>query len=387
MLILTLNAGSSSIKYKVFTIKDRLALPLFQGLIEGIGEESGFFTHNDEKITASFNNHQQAFTALEEKLHTSLPEERIVGIGHRVVHGGPHFTKPTLLTPEVVKELDRLSSLAPLHNPVNLLGIQYTQHAFKDAIQVAVFDTSFHRSLPDYARTYPLPQAILCQYPIERYGFHGINHEWVAQEAALFLQKPLSQSHFISLHLGNGASACLVRNGKSHDTSMGFTPLPGLMMGTRCGDIDPAIIFYLEREGLSGAEIEVLLNKKSGLKGIAGFNDMREVLSLAEKKEPQAQLAIAMYCYSIQKTIGAYWSQCPQLDALIFTGGVGENAALIREKIVLPLAHMGFLLNKEKNLEKNTASCYSIAKSQSFPILVIKGNEEQMMANAVLTLL
>jgi acetate kinase len=371
MNILTINAGSSSIKYKVFNAKMEVML---SGLLSGIGEDK-----------SEFKNHEVAFDALVQILETNLKDHPINGVGHRVVHGGNIFFKPTLITPEVLKKIKELANLAPIHNPVNALGIEFSLKHYPKAVQVAVFDTGFHHQMPEKARLYAINQAVTEKYDIRRYGFHGINHEYVAIQAAAYLNKPLSACNFISLHLGNGASSCLIKNGKSADTSMGMTPLAGLVMGSRCGDIDPAIPLYLLNQNFSAQEIDSLLNKDSGFVGIAQENDMRKLLLRAEAQDLKAKLAIDMYVYSIQKIIGAYLSQLPNLDALIFTAGIGENSATIRQKIMEPLQHLGFYLQQEKNLQKSDKSCWDISKNGK-PILVIHGDEELMIAKDVIDL-
>ncbi len=389
MNLLILNAGSSSIKYKVIqTVNNKQEL-LFSGLIEGIGEDSGFWHHTDQSKKSnpqSFKNHQQAFRALGLKLKEILKNHPLQGVGHRVVHGGNYYYEPTVINAEVLENIHKLAQLAPIHNPINALGIEFALEQFPHTVQVAVFDSGFHHTLPSHASQYAIDTAVATRYQIKRYGFHGINHEFVARTAAHYLNKPLEKCNFISLHLGNGASACLIKEGKSVDTSMGMTPLAGLVMGTRCGDIDPAIVFYLQQQGMSVQEVDTLLNKKSGLKGLAGDNDMRQLLTRAAINDQQAQLAIDIYVYAIQKIIGAYYSQLPQLDALIFTGGVGENAALIREKVIQPLAHLGFTMNSNLNSKRFAQSCINVSMN-SLALFIIQGDEEALIAQQLLAIL
>lgn len=378
MNILTINAGSSSIKYQLFLCQQAQFEVLVSGLIEGISEPSGHWRHHGEQKESQsvcFADHKAAFEALSDKLNSLS----IDAVGHRVVHGGYEFSQASMITEEVLATIESLSSLAPIHNPINAQGIHFAIKAFPKALQVAVFDTGFHQTMPEKAYRYPVNQAIADKFAIRRYGFHGINHEFVAIEAAKYLQKPLSSCHFISLHLGNGASACLIKNGRSVDTSMGLTPLAGLMMGTRCGDIDPSIPGYLQEQGLSLAEVDKLLNKKSGFIGIAGQNDMRQLLKAAQANDERAILAIDMYVYRIQQYLGAYLSQTPNLDALIFTGGVGENAKDIRLKILSALTHMGFYIDNGLNQQTKDDTVSAISNS-GIPILVIKGNEELLIA-------
>lgn len=384
MNILTINAGSSSIKYKLFQSKDHQLTPVINGLIENIGGKQGQWHHQEDikkTVPHTFKNHQQAFEALADK----LKDQEIKGVGHRVVHGGEIYYQPTLIDDKVLATIKSLSILAPIHNPINAEGIEFARRYFKNAYQVAVFDSGFHHSMPEAAYTYAIDHQTAKDFAIRRYGFHGINHEYVAHQAALHLGKPLEQCQLISLHLGNGASACLIKNGHSQDTSMGLTPLAGLIMGTRCGDIDPAIPLFLQEQGMSLKEVDELLNKKSGLMGIAGDNDMRHLCQRAENADKEAILAIAMYVYAVQKMIGSYFSQTPALDALIFTGGVGENAAIIRKQIIAPLQHLGLAIDQDKNTSSDFGHCENIA-SMDLPVLVIKGNEEIFIAEQVVKL-
>lgn len=384
--ILTVNAGSSSIKYKAYAMdKDQQNL-LLSGLIEGIGENQSAWHHQTSgpKVSTQqqFKSHEEAFRALAEQLKIDLHNQHIDGIGHRVVHGGELYYKPTIITKKVLQDIEALSMLAPIHNPVNAEGIRFAMAHYPKAVHVAIFDSGFHHTMPEWVKNYAIHKETADRFQIRRYGFHGINHEYVATVAADFLDKPLSDCQFISLHLGNGASACLIKSGRSADTSMGLTPLPGLVMGTRCGDIDPAIVIYLQERGLSRSEVDQLLNKQSGLKGIANDNDMRHLIQRAENNDKAAQLAIEMYVYAIQKMIGAYYSQLPKLDALIFTGGIGENASLIREKVITPLKHLQLELNQEKNRKPLDQACVNISK-KGIPILVISGDEEALIAQKV----
>lgn len=389
MNILTINAGSSSIKYKVYQKVNAELIPLMAGLIEGIGESKGAWHHQyqDNKVTGpgQFDNHEAAFRALGETLKEELKDSPIQGIGHRVVHGGIDYYQPTIITAKVLEQIIALSVLAPIHNPINALGIEFAIEHFPKALQVAIFDTGFHHTMPAQASTYAIEATVAKQLQIKRYGFHGINHEYVAIQAAKHLNKPLSECNLISLHLGNGASSCLIKEGLSFDTSMGMTPLAGLVMGTRCGDIDPAIVLYLQQQGMSPEEVDILLNKQSGLKGIAKENDMRKLIQRASRADEKAILAIDIYVYAIQKSIAAFYGQLPRFDALIFTGGVGENASLIRENTITPLQHLGLEIDLEKNRLQSGEKCRNIAKLQR-PILVIRGDEEAMIAEKVAAL-
>lgn len=389
MRILTINAGSSSIKYKVFHTVNNALQPFIAGLIDGIGEAHGQWRHEATQLTCTqhtFASHQHAFEALSHELQQTLQGGTLDAVGHRIVHGGNTYWKPTRITPEVLKTIQEIAYLAPLHNPVNALGVEYAQHYFPDTQHVALFDSGFHHTLPEFVHTYAIDQEIAKKYQVRRYGFHGINHEYVAEQAATWLDKPLSECNFISLHLGNGASACLIQQGQSVDTTMGMTPLAGLIMGTRCGDIDPAIPLYLQRQGLSLQEVDELLNKRSGLLGIGQDNDMRRLMARSDAGDTAAALAIQMFVHSIQKTIGAYYSQTPQLHGVIFTGGIGENAPLIRESILDGLAHFHCRLDTEKNLLSARPTVHNIA-ANGIPLFVIQGDEERFIASKVNRLL
>lgn len=387
--ILTINAGSSSIKYKVFEWQGGENQLILSGLIEGIGESLGSWSHQfhltdreKSKKQQIFANHQQAFDILAVLLKKELMCHPIQGVGHRVVHGGNLYFKPTRIDSEVLKNIQALSKLAPLHNPINAIGIECALKHFPDAVQLAIFDTGFHHSMPDFVSSYAIEKELAEREQIRRYGFHGINHEYVSIQAAKFLKKELQDCNFISLHLGNGASACLVKDGRSFDTSMGMTPLAGLIMGTRCGDIDPAIVIYLLRQGLAVDEVDALLNKRSGLKGMAQENDMRHLLARVEDGDKNAELALDMYVYAVQKIIGAYLSQISQLDALIFTGGIGENAAVVRQRIIDSLSHFGFELDEGVNAGSSKEACKVISRAGK-RILVISGDEELSIAEKV----
>jgi acetate kinase len=305
----------------------------------------------------------------------------LFGIGHRVVHGGEAFHRPTLINEEVIATIRRLSPLAPLHNPANLIGIEAALEQAPRVPQVAVFDTAFHQSIPVHAFRYALPKELYDRYYIRRYGFHGTSHYYVAKQAAKYLKHPLDSLNLITLHLGNGASAAAIENGSSVDTSMGMTPLEGLIMGTRSGDIDPAIVFYLGREtGKSRDEVESLLNKASGLRGICGVNDMREIMQRSKTGDDLARLAIDMYCYRIKKYIGAYCAVLGRVDALVFTGGVGENAAGIRAGACRGLAQLGIEVDQTRNLRVSNKICEIQSSNSSIKILVIGTNEELEIA-------
>ena len=391
MKILVINSGSSSIKYRLFDMTDKTVWAT--GVMEQIGETESRITHHTrnsqgemEEIVNSepVADHQAGFQLIGAALNESgalRDTQELSGIGHRVVHGGEEFKQPTLINKKVIDTIRRLSPLAPLHNPANLLGIEVAMQSAPQVPQVAVFDTAFHQSIPAHAFRYAIPQDLYEAHHVRRYGFHGTSHHYVAKQTADLMDRPLNTLNLITLHLGNGASAAAVKGGKSIDTSMGMTPLEGLIMGTRCGDIDPAIIFYLKRKtGLARDAVESILNQESGLKGICGVNDMRQIEELAQSGNSQAQLAIEMVCYRIKKYIGAYYAVLGRLDALVFTAGIGEKSPLIRAGACRGLSHLGIEIDPEKNNRKSKTA-FEIQKGGStVKILVIPTNEEREIA-------
>jgi len=366
MSILVINAGSSSIKYSLYA-KETLQ-PIDHGLIEEI------------------TNHHDAFEVMRKELYKhNIDITKIDAIGHRVVHGGDRFNAPTLIDDELIKVIESLTPLAPLHNPANLEGIYAARAIAPDVEQFAVFDTAFHQTMPEYAYRYPLPNSLYESYHVRRYGFHGISHNYIAAQAAQVLRKPLESLNLITFHIGNGVSACAIQEGVSIDTTMGMTPLDGLMMGSRCGSIDPGIITYLMREAdMSGKEIDTLMNKQSGLVGIAGTNDMRTVVNAADEGDRQAQLAIDMYAYRLKKQLGAYMAVMPRIDAVVFTGGIGEHSARIIAMTCSGLEHLGIVLDEAKNSVHETRIHRD---SSPVALLVIPTNEELQIALEVKALL
>jgi acetate kinase len=336
MKILVLNSGSSSIKYKLF---DKQTL---NELKSGIKEEVKDHKEGIDRI----------LNKLQEEHLIDDPKD-IFCVGHRVVHGGDFFDSATLIDEAVIEKIEILCELAPLHNPANLEGIKAVKNILPNTPQIAVFDTAFHQTIPECASFYPLPYEYYEKYHIRKYGFHGTSHQFVASQAAKQLGKQLDQCNLITLHLGNGASACAIKNGRSIDTSMGFTPLEGLMMGTRCGDIDGSLVFYLEEKlGCSRDEINTILNKKSGFKGLCGTSDLREVLKLIEKGDSHAKLALDIFIYRIKKYIGSYLMILENVDAIVLTGGIGEHSQLVREEIYsstdkFDLVHLTIATNEE----------------------------------------
>jgi len=383
--ILVLNSGSSSIKCQYFIDQKSIAT----ALIERIGEEVSHskICYNGKVFTYKdpVSNHQQAFDTLFSLLkesHALSSIDDLNAIGHRVVHGGSDFSEPALITKEVIENIRSLIPLAPLHNPANLQAIEIIAKAHPDLSQVAVFDTAFHQTMPEHAALYPIPYELYQESNIRRYGFHGTSHAYVAKEAAKMMGKDLNRLNLITLHLGNGASATAIRSGKSIDTSMGLTPLEGLMMGTRCGDIDPAIIPFLSHtHKMSIESIDKMLNKESGLKGICGTNDMREVITQTEENDPLSLLALEMYTHRIKKYIGAYTVLLESLDAVIFTGGIGEHAKKVREMVCEGLeASIGLKLDSEKNQRSETENRAIHERKSKIKLFVIPTNEELEIA-------
>ncbi len=358
MAILVLNAGSSSLKYALFNIE-----------LDCIAK------HNIEEIDNFHEAFKEMFVHVKELLEDGYTLSCIV---HRVVHGGEYFNKATIIDEKVIKKIASLSALAPLHNPANLKGIMMAQNFEPTIEHIAVFDTAFHQSMPQKAYTYPIDNSLSKALHVRRYGFHGTSHKYIASQTSKLLNIELNLLNIISFHIGNGVSACAINEGKSIDTSMGMTPLEGLMMGTRSGSIDTAIVFYLMREHAMSAEaVEKMLNSKSGLLGMCAKSDVREVLVMADKGDDKAMLAIDMYVYRLKKQLGAYMAILPKLDAIVFTGGVGENSAYIRKKVCENLAHMGIVLDEEKNAH----SAKEIHKEKSHvKLCVIKTDEEFQMA-------
>lgn len=382
--IMSINAGSSSLKFQLFGMPEEELL--VKGLFERIGleEEMGFsYSMKDEKVktTIKGKTHEDAINfllhfLLDRKILTSLQE--LAGVGHRVAHGGEDFKKSSLVDLEALKKIKDLGKLAPLHNPVNVVGIEALQKELPDCPQVAVFDTSYHQTMEAKNYVYPLPYRFYEEDSVRRYGFHGTSHQFVASEAASFLGKPLESLKIVSCHLGNGASICGIKDGKSVITSMGFTPLAGLMMGTRCGDIDPSIIPFLQKEkNLSADDMDKLMNGESGFKGITEFSsDTRDIISEAENGNERAQLALDMFTGRVKQTIGAYAAELDGLDVLIFTAGIGENSAIIRERICENMTFFGIQLDGSQNQQGSMRISTDASKVE---VLVVETNEELMI--------
>jgi acetate kinase len=437
MRILVINSGSSSIKFRLYDMEhERL---LVSGLLERIGETDGnsvFHAHTatgdvEHQESSPIADHaaglKQIFAFLQGSgaeywiasgskktgsiKHSSLKKgslkkaslkqaslkqasiksgslESLSAIGHRVVHGGETFQTPTRIDDDVIKAIQDMLPLAPLHNPANLTGILEARRLCPEIPQVAVFDTAFFHSLPPHAYRYALPDEFYQQHQVRRYGFHGTSHQHVARQAADYFQQPINTLRLITLHLGNGASAAAIHNGICIDTSMGMTPLEGLIMGTRCGDLDPSVHFYLARTlGMTLDEIETLLNHDSGMKGLCGVSDMREVHRLADQGDERARLAIEMYCYRISKYIGAYTIALGGLDALVFTGGVGENDPRIRQSICEKLSALGVALNHNRNQMDANETFEISAENSNLRVLIAPANEELEIARQTASLI
>ena len=385
MKILVLNSGSSSLKFQLFEIKEKEDV-LIKGIADGIGLKDSFILYEIKnkikRIKKKIKNHREA---LKDVLDIILAEDiinsfnEIKAIGHRAVHGGEDFKEPVIVNDKVMKKIDELSSLAPLHNPANLIGMKVCKELLSKIKQVAVFDTGFHSSMHEKAFIYGIPYTYYKKYGIRRYGFHGTSHHYVSKKAAEILNKDYKKLKIISCHLGNGSSIAAVMNGKSIDTSMGFTPLEGIVMGTRSGDIDPAIIpFLMKKEKLSVKEIDDMLNKKSGLFGISGISpDVRVLWSSEKKGNKKAGLALDILGYRIAKYIGAYIAAMNGVDAIVFTAGIGENAFYIRERVLKHFEYLGLKINKTRN--KNNETIIS-ADNSKIKAMVIPTNEELQIA-------
>lgn len=392
MRVIVVNSGSSSIKYEVFALDD--CSTLVDGLLERIGTRNARFKrrwltdsgHWEEmEETRPIADHHEGFRFLLDAA-VRYPTTRVApgaffGFGHRVVHGGEVFHEPVIVDDEVVRRIKDLIPLAPLHNPANVAAIEALRLIRPDVPNVAVFDTAFHQSMPPKAFRYALPHELYREHHVRRYGFHGTSHRYVAGEAARYLGLPEDYANLITLHLGNGASATAVQGGRSIDTSMGLTPLEGLIMGTRCGDLDPAVHFYISRKtGRSFEELEAMMNKESGLKGICGTNDMREIQRRSADGDARAQLAFEMFCYRIRKYIGSYSAALGRVDAIVFTGGIGENSAPVRRECCDGLTNLGVVLDHRRN-EEDWSGLHEIQREDSpVKILVIPTDEEREIA-------
>lgn len=399
--ILVINCGSSSVKFSL--IKPDSGKSILSGIAERLYSEQAEIKIKHEPIDgdktvdvhklATPYNHIKSLEVLVDKLKLLSLVQDITAIGHRIVHGGDLYAEPTLIDEQVKKTIDSLAKLAPLHNPANLMGINACQNAFGDLPQVAVFDTAFHQSMPQKAFMYGVPNALYKDHGIRRYGFHGTSHYFVAKSAAKHLAKPLNECHFITAHLGNGCSVAAIKNGKSVDTSMGMTPLEGVMMGTRSGDIDAGVIFHLVNQlGYTIDDVERTLIKESGLLGVSQYsNDCRSLEEAMNNPQhphcKQAALAMNIFCYKIAKYIASYSACLSQLDGLIFTGGIGENSPWVRHNIVKQLSLLNFALCEEKNEKVFAGASGNIAAQNSRACWVINTNEEWVIAEQTQQLL
>jgi acetate kinase len=388
--ILVLNSGSSSVKYQLLDMRDSSRLAV--GLVERIGEETSRLVHSPlagdgsgkREHTGPIADHEAALKAVAEELARDglgLDSPELAAIGHRVVHGGLEFSAPTVITDEVMAEIERLVPVAPLHNPANITGIRTAQALRPDLPQVAVFDTAFHTTMPESAARYAIDVETADAHRIRRYGFHGTSHAFVSRETAKLLGKDPSEVNVIVLHLGNGASASAVRGGVCVDTSMGLTPLEGLVMGTRSGDIDPAVVFHLKRvAGMSTDEIDVLLNKKSGLVGLCGDNDMREIRRRIDEGDQRALLAFEIYIHRLKKYIGSYYAVLGRVDAVVFTAGVGENAAPVRAAAIAGLEELGLVVDADLNAVRADAARLISPEYARVAVAVVPTDEELEIA-------
>ena len=400
MKILVINCGSSTVKYQLFDMDTKEVL--CSGLAEKIGEATSQITHkkypDTDKTTKTvleerFPTHAEAMQKVVEMMMTGDTAvisdiSEIKGVGHRIVHGGTYF-KPMVVTEEVIANLEKVIPLAPLHNPGHLIGIRVAQEIFSNAKHVVVFDTAFHQTMPDYAYMYPLPYDIYTKYAVRKYGAHGTSHKYVARRAAQLMGKPLTHSNLITCHIGSGSSVCAIKEGQCIDTSMGLTPLDGLMMGTRCGSIDPATVGFLMRNaGLDIDAVDKMMTKQSGLLGVCGFNDMRDVHAKIKEGDEKAKLALNMLTYRIRAFIGNYLAQLNgKLDALVWTAGVGENDDIVRREVLAGLTGLGFELNEEENAKRAGEYALISSDNSKFKIYVIRTNEELEIANETLALI
>ncbi len=392
--ILVVNSGSSSMKYQLIDPDEGQAVTT--GLIERIGvvgSEPGRATHRqdgeDFEYAGQIADHAAAIEVMRSLFDRSgRPIQRtgLFAVGHRVVHGGSSFGEPTLVDAQVLAEIKALSVLAPLHNPANATGIEEAMAAFPGVPQVAVFDTAFFRDLPAAAATYAIDRTVAAEHQVRRYGFHGTSHQYVSQQVAVVLGRELAQLRQIVLHLGNGASVSAVDGGRAVETSMGLTPLEGLVMGTRSGDIDPGVVFHLARTaGLSIDEIDNLLNRRSGMLGLAGVSDFRDIDRLIEQGDSDAALALEVYCHRVRKYVGAYLAVLGGADVITFTAGVGENAAGVRARVLAGLEPLGIRLDPDRNAGRGGPRVISTDDS-AVTVLVVPTNEELAIARAALAL-
>ncbi|MDR3320730.1 MAG: acetate kinase [Desulfovibrio sp.] len=396
MKILVINAGSSSCKYQLLEMDTQRVLG--SGIVERIGAPVGSLTHKtykddgkEKKILRehAFPTHIEGMEEVIElltdtKVGVIKDKSEIAAIGHRAVHGGEEISAPVLVDQRVKDIIRQCSALCPLHNPANLMGIEVAEKLFPGAPNVAVFDTEFGMGIPEEAYMYALPYELYKELGVRRYGFHGTSHKYIAASTAEFLNKPLGELRSITMHLGNGSSMTCVKNGKCHDTSMGLTPLEGLVMGTRCGSIDPAIVpFIMEKKGLTPAEADTLMNKKSGLLGICGYTDMRDVHFQIKKGNKRAELALKMLVRSVKKILGSYMALLDgKVDAIVFTAGIGENDNITRSAVCEGMEAFGITLDKTANNTRKPGARAISTSDSKIPVLIIPTDEELQIALA-----
>lgn len=387
--ILVINCGSSSLKYEVYAMPSRTSLG--KGLVEKIGLDKGILTQKSANGTIELNvpipDHTEALSLVtkclidsEKGILSNLDE--LSGIGHRVVHGGEDYSASVLIDNKVTKAVEDNIKLAPLHNPANLKGILVMEKLLPETPQVAVFDTSFHQTIPAKAYLYGLPRELYDEEKIRKYGFHGTSHRYVANETVEFLKRSKDNTNIISCHLGNGASVTAIRNGESVDTSMGFTPLEGLVMGTRCGDMDPAVVLHLQSLGKSPEEVNKIINKQGGMMGLSGglSSDLRDLEGAAKDGNSKAREALEVFAYRVRKYIGSYMATLGKVDAILFTGGIGEWGTLMRERILEGLYGIGIDLDHDKNMDTKAELAVISKENSPITILVVPTNEELQIA-------
>jgi acetate kinase len=377
MLVLVINSGSSSLKYQVRDVEAGTVLT--EGLVEKIGMGNG---GGGDGETEGPRDHAEALEQVDAAFHAALGDRALDAVGHRVVHGGERFAEPVLVNNEIMRAIERLNPLAPLHNPANVLGMRAIARKWPELPQVAVFDTAFHRTLPEHAWRYAVPDELYANHGIRRYGFHGTSCEYVAQRAAALLDVPVEEFDGVIAHLGNGASVTAIRGGASIDTSMGFTPLEGLVMGTRSGDLDPSILVFLGRAGWSPEDLDRMLNRESGLKALAGNNDMRTVVEAAEAGNAKAAMALAVASYRLAKYIGGYHVAVGGAKALVFTAGIGENSHQFRTLVADRLGALGVELDAGLNRERSKEPRVVSTAASALPVLVVPTDEERAIADA-----
>ncbi len=386
--VLVINCGSSSLKYEVWEMPERTSLG--KGQVERIGISGGYLKQTCERGTvereADIPDHTEAarlmgeaLTDREQGIISDVSE--ITGVGHRVVHGGEEYSESVVIDDAVIAAIEENIELAPLHNPANLAGIRAAQKLLPDVGHVAVFDTAFHQTLPPAAYLYGLPRELYEDLKIRRYGFHGTSHRYVAREAVAFMKRSPENTNVISCHLGNGASITAIRHSRSIDTSMGFTPLEGLVMGTRSGDIDPSIVFYLLERGYSQEELKVMLNKKSGLLGLSGISsDLRDVEEAADQGNRRAQDALDVYAHRVRNYIGAYTANIVKVDILVFTGGIGQHGVRMGERICSRLENLGVFIDPDRNQEVGATTGVISTDYSPISVVVMPTNEELQIA-------